>query len=99
MSSPKIVEVLDGYRGAVIVCTEADGATHSWTVTNEVILGGGIICRGIETLDHNTYRQKGNQWQSYTPETGSQIVSDEIAAHLDLVEQTAASFKSSGPVQ
>jgi hypothetical protein len=99
MSPPKVVEMLNGYRGAVIVCTEADGATHSWTATDEAILGGGVVSEGTETLDHNTYRREGDQWQSYTPEGSLQKVSDEIAAHLDLVEQAAATYKSSGPVQ
>jgi hypothetical protein len=63
MNTPKVVEVLNSYRGAVIVCTETDGATHSWTVTAETILGGGIIFEGAETLDHNTYRRLGNQWR------------------------------------
>jgi hypothetical protein len=100
MSPPKVIEISNGYRGAVIVCTEADGVTHSWTVTDDAILGSGIITfDGTETLDHNTYRRIGNQWHSYTPEGGLQKVSDEIATHLDLVEQTAATYKSSGPVQ
>jgi hypothetical protein len=33
------------------------------------------------------------------PQAGSQKVSDEIAAHLDLVEQAAATDRISGQVQ
>jgi|SRR5580704_1826620 hypothetical protein len=100
MSSPKVVELFSGYRGAVIVCTETDGARHSWTVMDETIFGGGVInLNGTETLDHNTYRRNGDRWESHTPEAGLQRVSDEIASHLDLVEQAATSYKSSGPVQ
>jgi hypothetical protein len=100
MSPPKVVEILNGYRGAVMVCTEADGDRHSWTATDNVILGGGVITfKGTETLDHNAYRRIGNQWHCYATEAGLQKVSNETAAHLDLVEQAAAAYKSSGPVQ
>jgi hypothetical protein len=99
MSVPKVVEIFNGYRGDVIVCTEADGVRHSWTVTDEAIFGGGIINNGVETEDHSVYRRKGNQWQMQTPETSLRTVSDELAAHLDLVERAAAIYKSSGQVQ
>jgi hypothetical protein len=99
MSTPKVVDVFNGYQGDVVVCTEADGARHSWTVTNEAIFGGGIIFNGTEREDHNVYRRQGDQWQSYTPKAGLQKVSNELAAHLDLVEQAAATYKSSGQVQ
>jgi hypothetical protein len=95
----KVVDVFNGYQGDVIVCTEADGARYSWTATEKDILGGGIIFEGTETEDHNTYRRQGDHWQSYTPETGFQKVSDEIAAHLDLVKQAAAMYRASGQVQ
>jgi len=93
------VEIFNGYRGDVIVCTEADGVSYSWTATDEAIFGGGIINNGIETQDHNVYRRLGDQWQMRTPEVESQKVSDEVAAHLDLVEEAAATYKSSGQVQ
>ena len=80
-------------------CAEADGPEHSWTVTDDAISGGGIICDGTETEDHNVYRRQGDQWHSYTSEAGSQKVSDEIAMHLGLVEQAAAYFKSNGRIQ
>jgi len=100
MSSPKVADIFNGYRGAVILCAEVDGVRYSWTATGEAILGGGTTTfGGTETLDHNTYRRQGNQWQGYTPEGSLQKVSDEIAAHLDLVEQTAAAYKSTGRVQ
>jgi hypothetical protein len=99
MSVPKVVEVFNGYQPDVVVCTEVDGARYSWTITDEAIFGGGTIFNGIETEDHNVYRRKGDQWQSYTPESGLQKVSDELAAHLDLVEQAAAIYKNPGPVQ
>jgi hypothetical protein len=99
MSLPKTVEILKGYHRAVIVCTEADKATHSWAVPEETILGGGIIFEGTEPLDHNTYRQEGVHWHSSTAEKEPQEVSHKIAAHADLVEQAAASYKSCGPVQ
>jgi hypothetical protein len=100
MSAPKVVEIINCFGGAVTVITEADGTTHSWTVTADAILGGGVTTNeGTETLDYNTYRREGDHWQSYAPEGTSERVSDEIAAHLDLVEQAAASRKSSGPVQ
>jgi hypothetical protein len=51
MSTVKVIDVLIGYRGAVIVCTVADGATHSWTVPEGVILDEGIIFKGTETPD------------------------------------------------
>lgn len=100
MNAPKVVEVLNDYQGDVIVSTEADGATYSWTVTDREIFGGGIISVDeTETEDHNTYRRDGDKWQSYTSEKESHEVSDDIAVHLDLVEQAAAHFKSSGQVQ
>jgi hypothetical protein len=99
MGAPKVIDVLDGYKGDVIVATEADGAIYSWTVRDTEIFGGGIIFEGTETEDHNTYRRQDNQWCSYTPDTGSQKIGDEIAAHLDLVEQAAATYKTQGPVQ
>jgi hypothetical protein len=99
MSVPKVVDVFEVYRGDVVVCTEPNGARHSWTVTDEAIFGGGIIFGVIETEDHNVYRRQGDQWECYTPETGSQRVSDEIALHLGLVEQAAAYFKSNGRIQ
>ncbi len=99
MSVPKVVEIFNGYRGDVIVCTEADGVRHSWTVTDEAIFGGGIINNGVKTEDHNVYRRQGNQWQMQTPEGGSERVSDGLATHLDLVDQAAAIYKSSGQVQ
>src|SRR5882762_11984004 len=99
MSTPRVVEVFNGYRGDVIVCTEADGARHSWTVNDDAIFGGGIINNGVETEDHNVYRRQGNKWQMQTPETSLQTVSDELAAYLDLVDQAAAIYKSSGQVQ
>lgn len=99
MVVPKIADVFEVNRGDVVVCTEAYGARHSWTLTDEAIFGGGIIFGVIETEDHNVYRRLGDQWQSYTREAGSQKVSDEIAAHLGLVEQAAAYFKSNGRIQ
>jgi hypothetical protein len=99
MSAPKVVEGFNGYQGDVVVCTEADGTRHSWTVTDEAIFGGGVIKNGIETQDHNVYRRLGDQWQMRTPKVESQKASDEIAALLDLVEQAAATYKSSGQVQ
>jgi len=99
VSIPKIVDVFKVYRGDVVVCTEADGVRYSWTSSVDAILGGGIIFEGIETLDQNTYRRKGDYWQSLSAENESQEVSAETAAHLDLVEQAAAYFKSSGRVQ
>jgi hypothetical protein len=99
MTTPKVVEILNGYRGDVIVSTEADGVRHSWTVSAEGIFGGGIIFGGSETEDHNVYRRHGDQWHSYTPEAGLQKVSEEIAAHLDLVEQAAAIYKVTGQIQ
>jgi hypothetical protein len=99
MGVPKVLEVLNGYQGDVVVSTEADGVRYSWTARDEVIFGGGVIFEGIETLDHNTYRRHDNLWYSFTPEVGSQKVAVEIAAHLDLVEQAATNFKSSGRVQ
>jgi hypothetical protein len=99
MSVPKVVDIFKVYRGDVVVCTETNGLRHSWTVTDEAIFGGGVIFDVIETEDHNVYRRLGDHWQSYTPEAGSQKVSDEIAAHLGLVEQAAAYFKSNGRIQ
>jgi hypothetical protein len=100
MSAPKVVEVLNGYRGTVMVSTEVDGVRYSWTATNENILGGGVMTfDGTETLDFNTYRREESRWRSYTAEGVVEKVSDEIAAHLDLVEQAAANYKSSGQVQ
>jgi hypothetical protein len=100
MNTPKVLEMFDGYRGAVVVCTEADGALHSWTVNDDAILGGGIITfDGNEMLDHNTYRREGDHWQSYTPGRAPEKVSDELSAQLALVEQVAAYYKLSGPVQ
>jgi len=66
---------------------------------DEAIFGGGIINNGVEAEDHNAYRRQGNQWQMQTPEASLQTVSDELAAHLGLVEQAAAIYKSSGQVQ
>lgn len=100
MSAPKVIEVLKGYRGGIVVTTESDGSSHSWTATDEEICGGGVISSGgTETLNHCTYNQQGNQWHSYSPETGSQKVSKEIAGHLDLVKRTAAIHKGRGQVQ
>ena len=99
MIAPKVIEVLNGYQGDVIVSTEADATTHSWTVRAREIFGGGVIFEGIETLDHNTYRRQDSQWYSFTPEAGSQKVTDAIAAHLDLAEQAAAIHKTQGSVQ
>jgi hypothetical protein len=100
MSPPKVVEILNGFGGTVTVCTEADGTTHSWTVTADDILGGGFIdIEGTETLDYNTYRREGGRWQSYTPGGTLESVSDKIAAQLDLIEQAAAAHKSTGSVQ
>ena len=100
MSAPKVVEVLSGYQGTVLVCTEADEVRYCWTATDSEIMGGSTITfPGIETIDPNSYRRQDDQWYSYTPEEVSQKVSDEIAAHLDLVEQAAAAHKSSGRVQ
>jgi hypothetical protein len=99
LSAPKVIAVLNGYQGDVIVSTESNGSTHSWTVRDNEIFGGGIIFEGNETEDHNTYRRQDNQWCSFTPEAGSQKVADEIAAHLDLAEQAAATNKSRGQVQ
>ena len=47
----KVIEVLNDYRGAVIVCAVADGATQSLTVPEEIILDEGIIFKGTETPD------------------------------------------------
>ena len=99
MTAPKIVDVFNVYRGDVVVCTEADGVRYSWTSTADAILGGGIIFEGIETLDQNTYRRKGDYWRSLSAEIESQEVSAETAAHLDLVEQAAAIYKASGQIQ
>jgi hypothetical protein len=99
MSVPKVVEVFNGYRGDVIVCTDADGARYSWTVTTKAIFGGGIISDGTETEDHGVYRRQGDQWESNIPGAGLQTVTDKLSAHLDLVEQAAATYKSSGQVQ
>jgi hypothetical protein len=98
MGTSKVVTVFNGYRTDV-VCTEAEGARYSWTATDEATFGGGIINNGIETEDHRVYRRQGDHWQSFTPETRVQKVSDELAAHLDLVGQAAATYKSSGQVQ
>ena len=87
MGTPKIVEVFDGYRGDVVVCTEVDGARYSWTVTGETIFGGGVIFEGTETENHNVYRWQGDHWLFHTAETGLQKVSDEIAAHLILLSR------------
>jgi len=57
-----------------------------------------VIFEGTETLDHHTYRRNGDHWQSFSPEDSSKEISDEIAAHLDLVEQAVATYKASGPV-
>jgi hypothetical protein len=100
MSAPKVVEILSAPESHVIVCTETDGARYSWTVSDREIFGGGIISAdGIETEDHNTYRRDGDKWQSYASEKESQEVSDDITAHLDLVEQAVANYKTSGRVQ
>ena len=99
MSVPKVVEIFNGYRGDVIVCTEADGVKHSWTVTDKAIFGGGNINNGVKTEDHNVYRRQGNQWQMQTPEASLQTVSDKLSAHLDLVEQAATTHKATGQVQ
>jgi hypothetical protein len=99
MGAPKVVDVFQVYRGDVVVSTESNGVRHSWTVTDEAIFGGGVIFDVIETEDHNVCRRQGDQWKSYTPEAGSQKVSDEIAVHLGLVEQAAAYFKSNGRIQ
>jgi len=58
-----------------------------------------IINHGGQTEDDNVYRQQGDQWQANSPEAGSQKVNDEIGAHLNLVEQEAAPYESSGRVQ
>jgi hypothetical protein len=93
MSAPKVIQALNGYQGDVVVSTEADGAIYSWTVRDREIFGGGIISpAGAETENHNAYRLIGDKWQSYTTEEESHEVSDEIAAHLALADQTAASF-------
>jgi hypothetical protein len=55
--APKVVDIFPVYRGDVVVCTESNGARHSWTVTDEAIFGGGIIFGVIETEDHNVYRR------------------------------------------
>jgi|SRR5882762_8298391 len=99
MSTPKVVEIFNGYRGDVVVCTEAYGVRYSGTASDEAIFSGCIIHNGVETEDHDVYRRQGDQWQMQAPETRSQRVSDELAAHLDLVEQAAATYKSPGRVQ
>ena|ERR1039457_290426 len=100
MSPPKVVEVLNGYQGTVLVCTVGNDVRYYWTATDGEILGGGVLTYpGIETIDPNSYRRQDDQWYSYTPEEVSQKVSDEIAAHLNLVEQAAVAYKSSGRIQ
>lgn len=99
MSTPKVVEILNGYKGTVLVCTEADEARYYWTATDEAILAGGTIVAGIETLDQNEYRRQGDHWRSFTLATGFRKVGEELAEHLNLVEQAAAAYKSSGQVQ
>ena len=101
MSAPKILEVLVGFQGDVIVSTEADGATHSWTVRDSEIFGGGIISpEGVQIENHNAYRRNVDKWvTTSTSEKGSPEVDDEIAAHFDLAEQVAAIHKTQGLVQ
>jgi len=60
---------------------------------------GGIICDAIEIEDHNVDRRQGEQWHTYTSKAGSQKVSDEFIAHLDLIEEAATSHTASGQVQ
>jgi hypothetical protein len=96
MGTPKVVDVTNWQWGDVTVITEADETTRAWTVTDNGILGGGIIFYvEIEMLDRNTYRREGGEWRSYTTEGDIESVTRIIAAQLDLVEQGAAACKSS----
>src|SRR5258708_1262194 len=99
ISAPKVVEVLKAHDGTVLVRNEADEDICQWTAGASVIVGGGTIFDGIEAFDKNAYRRQGDRRQSCKTGKGFQTVGDEMAAHLDLVEQAAPAFKCSAPVQ
>ncbi len=100
MIAPKVVEVLNGYLGAVLIRTKSGPTLHSWTVVEWEILGGGSISiDGAETADYNIYRRQGDQWDCVAPDGEVMRVSEEIGRHLNLAEQAAASYIAVGPVQ
>jgi hypothetical protein len=95
VSKPKATSVFcDGVCPRVIVCTECDGVEYSWeNCYADKILGGYILFNGVESSENQMVlylRNSEGKWISDVSRLG---VTDDIAAHLDLVEEMAAAYR------
>jgi len=77
--------------------TEADGARYSWTVTDKIIFGGGVLFEKTETEEPQRVIAAGDHWQSYTPGNRITVVSDELPYRTNLTSSGAgaATYKAS----
>ena len=95
MTKPIATKVYcDGVCPAVIVWTACDGVEYSWhSVYGDKILGGCVSCDGVESWENAEVFYLRNTNGDWIADSSHQIVSADLAAHLDLVEEQAAAYR------